>query len=108
MPGIRPVGRRRRLGRYRVALLLPSRAALVSFMQHVNRLGIPFGAADHIVSEALYFTDPDGLGMEVHAFCKTVILNLTTAASPSQEPAYPPQYAYCSYRIPSLYPGVEW
>jgi catechol 2,3-dioxygenase len=50
-----------------VALLLPSRAALGSFMQHVNRLGIPFGAADHIVSEALYFTDPGGIGMEVYA-----------------------------------------
>jgi catechol 2,3-dioxygenase len=36
-------------------------------MQHVSRLGIPFGAADHIVSEALYFTDPDGLGLEVYA-----------------------------------------
>jgi catechol 2,3-dioxygenase len=67
IPGIRPVGRRSRLGLYHVALLLPSRAALASFMQHVSRLGIPFGAADHIVSEALYFSDPDGLGVEVYA-----------------------------------------
>lgn len=67
IPGIRPVGRRSRLGLYHVALLLPGRAALSSFMQHVSRLGIPFGAADHIVSEALYLTDPDGLGVEVYA-----------------------------------------
>jgi catechol 2,3-dioxygenase len=67
IPGIRPVGRRSRLGLYHVALLLPSRAALASFMQHVRRLGIPFGTADHIVSEALYFSDPDGLGVEVYA-----------------------------------------
>jgi catechol 2,3-dioxygenase len=62
-----PLGRRSRLGLYQVALLLPSRAALGSFMQHVSRLGIPFGAADHMVSEALYFSDPDGLGVEVYA-----------------------------------------
>ena len=67
IPGIKPVGRRSRRGLYHVALLLPNRAALASFMQHASQLGIPFGAADHLVSEALYFTDPDGLGVEVYA-----------------------------------------
>ena len=49
IPGIKPVGRRSRRGLYHVALLLPNRAALASFMQHASQLGIPFGAADHLV-----------------------------------------------------------
>jgi catechol 2,3-dioxygenase len=28
---------------------------------------VPVGMADHLVSEALYLTDPDGLGIEVYA-----------------------------------------
>jgi catechol 2,3-dioxygenase len=28
---------------------------------------VPFGSADHLCSEALYLTDPDGLTAEVYA-----------------------------------------
>ncbi len=66
-PGARPAPRHGRLGLYHVAYLLPDRAALGRFVQHVARLGIPVGSADHLVSEALYLTDPDGLGVEVYA-----------------------------------------
>jgi catechol 2,3-dioxygenase len=65
--GARPVPRRAVLGLYHFALLLPSRAALGRFLAHVARLGLPIGLADHGVSEALYLTDPDGLGIEVYA-----------------------------------------
>jgi catechol 2,3-dioxygenase len=30
-------------------------------------VGVHVGMADHLVSEALYLTDPDGLGIEVYA-----------------------------------------
>jgi len=65
--GIRPVPRRGVFGLYHFALLLPERAALGRFVAHILRSGVRFGAADHLVSEALYLTDPDGLGIEVYA-----------------------------------------
>ena len=34
---------------------------------HLGRVGVRAGAGDHLVSEALYLTDPDGLGIEVYA-----------------------------------------
>jgi catechol 2,3-dioxygenase len=65
-PGVRPVRPHGRLGLYHVAYLLPDRAALGRFLRHVVDVGVPLGAADHAVSEALYLTDPDGLGVEVY------------------------------------------
>lgn len=65
--GARPNGRHRRLGLYHFAILLPDRAALGRFVRHVADIGVGIGAADHLVSEATYLTDPDGLGIEVYA-----------------------------------------
>jgi catechol 2,3-dioxygenase len=56
-----------RLGLYHFALLLPDRAALGRFVTHLAQLGARAGASDHLVSEALYLRDPDGLGIEVYA-----------------------------------------
>lgn len=64
--GVRPAPRGR-LGLYHVAILLPTRAALGRFVRHVAALGVRAGAGDHLVSEAFYLTDPDGLGIEVYA-----------------------------------------
>jgi catechol 2,3-dioxygenase len=66
-PGAHPVPRRGRLGLYHVALLLPDRPALGRFVQHLAALHVHAGSADHAVSESLYLTDPDGLGIEVYA-----------------------------------------
>jgi catechol 2,3-dioxygenase len=66
-PGATPIPRHGRLGLYHFALLLPDRAALGRFLAHLDALGEPVGMADHLVSEALYLTDPDGLGIEVYA-----------------------------------------
>jgi catechol 2,3-dioxygenase len=66
-PGVRPVPRSGLLGLYHFAILLPDRAALGRFVAHLARLGEYAGSADHAVSEALYLTDPDGLGIEVYA-----------------------------------------
>ena len=65
--GIAPAPRRGAYGLYHFAILLPSRADLGRFISHIASLGIRLGAADHWVSEAIYLTDPDGLGIEVYA-----------------------------------------
>jgi len=65
--GARPVPRRGAFGLYHFAILLPDRAALGRFAAHLSRLAVPVGMADHLVSEALYLTDPDGLGIELYA-----------------------------------------
>jgi catechol 2,3-dioxygenase len=66
-PGATPVPRRGRLGLYHFAILLPTRSALGGFIGHLQSSGVPVGMADHLVSEAVYLTDPDGLGIEVYA-----------------------------------------
>jgi catechol 2,3-dioxygenase len=66
-PGAVPVPRRGRLGLYHFAILLPDRAALGRFVGHLAGRQVRAGASDHLVSEALYLTDFDGLGIEVYA-----------------------------------------
>ncbi len=66
-PGARPVPRHGRLGLYHVAFLLPERTALGRFLRHLAEAGLRPGASDHLVSEAVYLSDPDGLGIEVYA-----------------------------------------
>ncbi len=65
--GAAPAPRRGRFGLYHFAILLPDRAALGRFAAHLFALGLRPGMADHDVSEALYLSDPDGLGIEVYA-----------------------------------------
>jgi catechol 2,3-dioxygenase len=65
--GATRVPRRGRLGLYHFAILLPDRSSLARFVAHLQQLGIAAGAADHLVSEAIYLHDPDGLGIEVYA-----------------------------------------
>ena len=63
----RPVPRRGLLGLYHFAILLPDRASLGRFVAHLAETGVYAGMSDHLVSEAVYLTDPDGLGIEVYA-----------------------------------------
>lgn len=65
-PGTQPVPRRGAFGLYHFAILLPDRASLGRFITHLAHLGVRAGSADHLVSEALYLSDPDGLGIEVY------------------------------------------
>src|SRR5688500_11658569 len=67
LAGARPVPRRGRLGLYHFAILLPDRASLGRFLKHLAAMGEYAGMSDHFVSEAVYLTDPDGLGIEVYA-----------------------------------------
>jgi catechol 2,3-dioxygenase len=66
-PAARRVPERGLLGLYHFAILLPDRAALGRFVAHLAEIGARAGMADHAVSEAIYLTDPDGLGIEVYA-----------------------------------------
>lgn len=55
-----------RPGLYHLAILLPSRAALASAMHRLFASRTPIaGAADHLVSEAVYLEDPEGNGVEL-------------------------------------------
>jgi len=65
--GARPVPRRGLIGLYHFAILVPNRAALGRLVAHLGEVGAYAGSADHMVSEALYLSDPDGLGIEVYA-----------------------------------------
>ena len=65
-PGVTPA-RRGAFGLYHFAILLPERNALGRFAAHLGALDVRVAMADHLVSEALYLWDPDGLGIEVYA-----------------------------------------
>jgi catechol 2,3-dioxygenase len=58
---------RRSAGLFHFAILVPSRAALGRSLRRLAEQRWPMsGAADHLVSEALYLDDPDGLGIEIY------------------------------------------
>jgi catechol 2,3-dioxygenase len=65
-PGANGPLRVRRLGLYHFAILLPDRAALGRVLTQLVVSGIQPAASDHLVSEALYLSDPDGLGIEIY------------------------------------------
>ena len=57
-------------GLFHVALLLPDRAALARALLRIDALGgrrYMVGASDHRVSEALYYYDEEGNGLELYA-----------------------------------------
>lgn len=67
LPGGRPRPART-AGLYHFAILLPNEAELGSFLRHCIEQRIPIdGASDHLVSQALYLSDPEGNGIEVYA-----------------------------------------
>jgi len=54
-------------GLYHSAFLYPDRASLGRALARVLEKGVVLtGAADHGVSEAIYFDDPDGNGVEIY------------------------------------------
>ena len=65
IPGAQHPGRT--TGLYHFAILVPSRLALAQSLQHMidtnTRIG---GWSDHLVSEAIYLSDPDGNGIEIY------------------------------------------
>lgn len=62
-----PLPNPRSPGLYHTAFLYPDRAALAQVLKSVVDAGVKIdGAADHGVSEAVYFRDPDGNGIEIY------------------------------------------
>jgi catechol 2,3-dioxygenase len=58
---------RRRTGLYHLAILVPSRLDLALALVRLIQTRWPLdGASDHLVSEALYLSDPDGNGIEIY------------------------------------------
>ena len=54
-------------GLYHAAFVYPDRAALGAAVGQVRASGVNiYGAADHGVSQAVYFDDPDGNGIELY------------------------------------------
>ncbi|MFC5387263.1 VOC family protein [Aquamicrobium segne] len=59
---------RRQAGLFHTAFLMPTRADLGRWVGYIAEMRLRIdGASDHIVSEALYLTDPEGNGIEVYA-----------------------------------------
>lgn len=62
-----PPASRRHPGLFHTAFLFPDRAALGAALARALEHGVEIeGSADHGVSEAIYFSDPDGNGIEIY------------------------------------------
>jgi len=67
LPGLRPRPRHT-AGLYHFAILLPTEEELGGFLRRSLEETLPLtGTSDHFVSQALYFDDPEGNGIEVYA-----------------------------------------
>ncbi len=54
-------------GLFHTAFLVPDRTALAHWLRNAAETGIRLdGASDHLVSEALYLSDPEGNGIEIY------------------------------------------
>jgi catechol 2,3-dioxygenase len=57
----------RATGLFHLAVLVPTRADLADSLKRIASARWPLsGASDHLVSEALYLSDPDGNGIEIY------------------------------------------
>lgn len=57
----------REAGLFHTAFLLPHRHDLGAWVHHASSSRLPVqGASDHLVSEAIYFADPEGNGIEIY------------------------------------------
>lgn len=57
---------RNEAGLFHTAFRVPSRTALADALGRIRQQGDLEGASDHLLSEALYLTDPEGNGVEVY------------------------------------------
>lgn len=59
-------GPARGVGLYHVAFEVPDAAALARVHERLRERGVDVTPVDHGISEALYFEDPDGNGVEIY------------------------------------------
>ncbi|MBY0532729.1 MAG: VOC family protein, partial [Xanthobacteraceae bacterium] len=65
VPGIAPRNYKE-TGLYHVAILVPDRPSLGAAIARLAASDVRLGAADHLVSEAIYVWDPDNNGIEIY------------------------------------------
>lgn len=61
-----PLPARRGVGLYHFALEVPTEAAWVAAHDRLVAADVPVSPVDHGISKALYFSDPDGNGIEIY------------------------------------------
>ncbi|MDQ0563299.1 catechol 2,3-dioxygenase [Rhizobium mesoamericanum] len=62
------VAPRHAAGLFHTAFLMPSRTELARWLRHAAHNNVVLdGASDHLVSEAIYLSDPEGNGIEIYA-----------------------------------------
>jgi len=61
-----PLPRRYDVGLYHVAFEVPDQAAFAAIYRQLTVSGVQVYPIDHRISWALYFSDPDGIGLEVY------------------------------------------
>lgn len=66
IPGAAAMPRRGQAGLYHFAILVPDRKSLGLSLRNLIEHRIQVGQSDHLVSEALYISDPDGNGIEIY------------------------------------------
>ncbi|UXR78774.1 MULTISPECIES: VOC family protein [unclassified Staphylococcus] len=54
-------------GLFHVAILLPDKRQVGQLLHHLLKHQVMVSGGDHIVSQAIYFNDPEGNGIEVYA-----------------------------------------
>lgn len=64
-PGAASPVARGHAGMYHVAFGMPSQAEFSRRIERFMELGVPFSPVDHLMSKALYLSDPDGHGIEI-------------------------------------------
>ena len=64
-PGIGPRNYKE-TGLYHIAILVPDRPSLGAAIARLASNNVKLGAADHLVSEAIYIWDPDNNGIEIY------------------------------------------
>ena len=62
------VAPRNAAGLFHTAFLMPDRTELARWLRHAAQNNVALdGASDHLVSEAIYLSDPEGNGIEIYA-----------------------------------------
>jgi len=53
-------------GLYHIAFEVPDRRSLAMAYQNLAKAGVNIALVDHLISWAIYFSDPDGNGLEIY------------------------------------------
>jgi catechol 2,3-dioxygenase len=61
-----PIPSRGSTGLYHIAFEVPDKASFARALKQLQAAGVSVGTVDHLISWAMYFTDPDGNGLEIY------------------------------------------